>query len=175
MKKTSKFLSYVLRHAPQSIGLTLDREGWADVDELMERCVAAGQELDRQTLLEIVATSDKKRFTLSDDLQRIRAAQGHSVEVDLGLAPVEPPTVLYHGTASRHVASIRAEGLVPGARRQVHLSGDKDTARAVGTRHGAPVVLVVAAALMHSDGFQFYRADNGVWLTDRVPPRYLGD
>lgn len=175
LKSKSKFLSYVLRHAPESIGLTLDENGWTGVDELLAKAGAAGRRLDRAMLEEIVATSDKKRFTLSDDGSRIRAAQGHSVEVALGLEPVTPPETLYHGTATRFLDAIRAEGLKPGSRQQVHLSADAATATAVGSRHGKPAVLRVAAGVMHQEGHAFFQADNGVWLTDHVPPRFLSE
>lgn len=171
----SKFLSYVLRHAPESIGLRLDANGWADVDALLAKAAEVGTALDRATLQEIVATSDKKRFTLSEDGARIRAAQGHSVAVELGLEPAPPPETLYHGTATRFLGAIRSEGLKPGSRQKVHLSADEVTARAVGQRHGKPVVLRIEAGAMHRDGYAFYRADNGVWLTDLVPPQYLNE
>jgi putative RNA 2'-phosphotransferase len=173
MEETSRFLSYVLRHAPDTIGLELDAQGWAFVDDLLAKSAAAGRTIDRAMLLTVVETSDKKRFTLSADGRRIRAAQGHSIAVDLGLEPATPPAVLFHGTADRNVESIRAEGLKPGERRKVHLSLDEATARAVGRRHGRPVVLRVDAARMHADGLPFWRADNGVWLTDAVSPPYL--
>jgi len=128
---------------------------------------------DRDQLLEVVATSDKKRFTLSADGCSIRAAQGHSVAVELGLAPREPPDVLFHGTATRFVAAILAEGLKPQGRLQVHLSADEATARAVGQRHGKPHIFRVDSAAMHARGLRFFQADNGVWLTDAVPPEYL--
>lgn len=175
LKSSSKFLSYVLRHAPESIGLALDANGWASVDELLVKAAAAGRSLNHATLEEIVATSDKKRFTLSEDGSRIRAAQGHSVEVALGLEPTAPPETLYHGTATRFLDAIRAEGLKPGSRQQVHLSADAATAAAVGSRHGKPAVLRVAAGAMHAQGYAFFRADNGVWLTDQVPPHFLSD
>jgi putative RNA 2'-phosphotransferase len=173
LKNSSKFLSYVLRHAPESIGLALDANGWASVDELLAKAEGVGKRLDRAALKEIVATSDKKRFTLSEDGSRIRAAQGHSVDVALGLEPVAPPETLYHGTATRFLEAIRAEGLKAGGRQQVHLSADAATATAVGSRHGKPVVLRVAAGVMHAAGHAFFRADNGVWLTDHVPPQFL--
>jgi putative RNA 2'-phosphotransferase len=173
LKSQSKFLSYVLRHAPDSIGLTLDEGGWVDVAVLLEKAAAAGKPIARAVLEEIVTTSDKKRFTLSEDGTRIRAAQGHSVEVALGLERVVPPETLYHGTATRFLESIRAEGLKPGSRQQVHLSADEVIAHAVGTRHGKPAILRVAAGDMHRAGHAFYRADNGVWLTDAVPPQFL--
>jgi putative RNA 2'-phosphotransferase len=173
LKNSSKFLSYVLRHAPESIGLALDANGWASVDELLAKAEGVGKRLDRAALKEIVATSDKKRFTLSEDGSRIRAAQGHSVDVALGLEPVAPPETLYHGTATRFLEAIRAEGLKAGSRQQVHLSADAATATAVGSRHGKPVVLRVAAGAMHAAGHAFFRADNGVWLTDYVPPQFL--
>jgi putative RNA 2'-phosphotransferase len=173
-KEISKFLSYVLRHAPDSIGLNLDANGWADVDELLAKAAdKAGRRIDLDTLRGVVAENDKQRFTLSEDGRRVRAAQGHSVAVDLDLAPSEPPPRLYHGTATRNLDAILAEGLKPGRRLQVHLSLEPETARKVGARHGKPSVLTVDAGAMHGDGHQFFRADNGVWLTDSVPARYL--
>jgi putative RNA 2'-phosphotransferase len=170
---TSKFLSYVLRHAPETIDLTLDPQGWADIDELLAKARADGHPLDRTALDEVVATSDKKRFTVSADNTRIRAAQGHSVAVDLGIEPLAPPPVLFHGTAVSNLDSIRRDGLRPGRRQKVHLSLDEATAVRVGQRHGKPVVLRVDAAGMHAGGMPFWRAENGVWLTDHVPPEFL--
>jgi putative RNA 2'-phosphotransferase len=171
--KTSKFLSLVLRHRPEVIGLTLDAQGWADLDDLIARAAARGQTLSRDLIARVVAENDKQRFALSPDGTRIRANQGHSVAVDLALEPHEPPETLYHGTATRNLRSIERDGLRRGQRHHVHLSPDPATARAVGQRHGEPVVLRVAAAAMHRDGHRFYRAENGVWLTDAVPPAYL--
>jgi len=173
MTQDSKLLSYVLRHRPEEAGLTLDAGGWVQVDDLVAGLNAAGHRIDRETVLRIAAESDKKRFTVSDDERRIRAAQGHSVEVDLGLTPAEPPAVLYHGTAEGNLAPILAEGLKPGRRQKVHLSGDVPTAVKVGQRHGRPVVLRIDAMAMHRDGLAFWQADNGVWLADHVPPHYL--
>lgn len=171
--RTSRFLSKVLRHAPQSVGLRLDGAGWVDVEALMRAARDAGVALDRPTLERVVAENDKKRFALSADGTRIRASQGHSVAVELGLEPVEPPEVLFHGTADRSVEPIRREGLRPGRRTHVHLSADRATAAAVGRRHGRPVVLRVHAGRMHAAGHAFYRSDNGVWLTDAVPPEHI--
>lgn len=170
---TSKLLSYVLRHRPDSIGLALDANGWADVEDLLARLNAHGHAVDRALLEQVVADNDKQRFAFSDDNTRIRASQGHSVKVDLALAPAVPPPVLYHGTASRFLKAILAEGLHAAARHHVHLSLDVETAKRVGTRHGFPAVLRVDAARMHADGIVFYCSDNGVWLTDAVLPRYL--
>jgi putative RNA 2'-phosphotransferase len=169
----SKFLSLVLRHKPDTIGLKLDAQGWAVIDELIAKSHAAGTRFTREDLLRVVQTSDKQRFSLSEDGQGIRAAQGHSVAVDLGLTPRVPPTVLYHGTATRFVDSILSEGLKPQARQQVHLSADEATARRVGQRHGTPVILKVDALRMHAKGFAFFMADNGVWLADQVPAEFL--
>jgi putative RNA 2'-phosphotransferase len=169
----SKFLSLILRHQPDTIGLALDAQGWAVIDELIAKSDAAGTRFTRDDLLHVVQSSDKKRFSVSEDGQRIRAAQGHSVEVELGLQPQEPPAVLYHGTATRFVDAILAEGLKPQSRQQVHLSADEATAQLVGQRHGKPVVLTVDALRMHAAGFKFYRADNGVWLADQVPSGFL--
>lgn len=172
-KEISKFLSYVLRHAPETIDLRLDANGWADVGALLAKAKKAGRRIDLETLRAVVVENDKQRFTLSADGRRIRAAQGHSIVVDLGLAPAEPPALLYHGTATRNLDAIFAEGLQPGRRQKVHLSIDGETAAKVGQRHGKPTVLKVDAGRMHADGLHFWRADNGVWLTEHVPARYL--
>lgn len=173
LTKTSKFLSLVLRHRPETIGLTLDAQGWADVGDLLARATASGQPITRELLAQVVAENDKQRFTLSDDGTRIRANQGHSVTVDLALDAQQPPETLYHGTVERFLAAIEREGLQRGARHHVHLSADRDTALAVGGRRGEPIILVVAAGAMWRDGHPFYRSANGVWLTDAVPPAYL--
>jgi putative RNA 2'-phosphotransferase len=169
----SKFLSLVLRHKPDTVGISLDTEGWASIDELIVKSQAAGTPLTREQLLKVVATSEKKRFSISEDGQQIRAAQGHSVAVELGLSARQPPAVLYHGTATRFLESILATGLKPQTRRQVHLSADEATAYQVGQRHGKPVVLLVDALGMQAQGSSFYLADNGVWLTDHVPAQFL--
>jgi putative RNA 2'-phosphotransferase len=169
----SKFLSFVLRHKPDAIGLALDPQGWVGIDELIEKANAARTPFTREELLHVVKTSDKKRFSISTDGLRIRAAQGHSVSVELGLSPREPPPVLYHGTATRFIDSILREGLKPQARLQVHLSVDLETARRVGRRHGSATVLTVDALRMYEKGFRFFLADNGVWLTDQVPSEFL--
>lgn len=172
-KTISKFLSLVLRHEPEAIGLTLDANGWTGIEDLVERARAHGKHISVADVLRVTAASDKKRFTLSADGVKIRAAQGHSVTVELGLSPVTPPDILFHGTATRFVAPIQAEGLKPQSRQQVHLSLDEDTAVKVGQRHGKPVVFHVEAGRMHAEGHLFFRADNGVWLTDTVPPGFL--
>lgn len=169
----SKLLSFVLRHHPEHLGLTLDAQGWADVPELLAQAQLRKVPLTLETLAHIVATSPKQRFRFSDDQQRIRASQGHSVEVALGYEPLTPPEVLYHGTAAQQQPRIAAEGLKKMSRQQVHLSADVATARTVGSRHGRPVVFAVAAGQMQQAGYLFYRADNGVWLTDEVPADYL--
>lgn len=173
LTQVSKFLSYVLRHRPDAIGLALDAHGWAWVSELIEKALNAGTTLDMDRIHRAVETNDKKRFALSDDGLRIRANQGHSVSVDLGLVPAEPPPMLYHGTATRFLESILAKGLVPGTRQHVHLSLDSETATKVGARHGDPVILRIAAQAMYAQGFLFYCAENGVWLTGSVDPQFL--
>jgi putative RNA 2'-phosphotransferase len=169
----SKFLSLVLRHKPEEIGLALDENGWANVDELLRLASQSGRPLTRPILEQIVAESDKQRFAFSDDGRRIRANQGHSLAVDLALPPSQPPEMLYHGTASRFLDSIRAGGLQAGSRQHVHLSLDVATAIKVGQRHGKPVVLEVRAGAMHAAGNPFYLSANGVWLTERVPVEFL--
>lgn len=169
----SKFLSLVLRHEPQRIGLRLDDAGWVPVDELLQKAAAAQPLLTRDALLEIVAGSDKQRFALSDDGLRIRANQGHSVPVELGLTPLAPPTCLYHGTASRSVPAILAEGLKRGNRHHVHLTANRSTATDVGQRYGTPVVLRVDAYRMHQDGHVFFLSANDVWLCEAIPPEFV--
>lgn len=171
--RTSKFLSFVLRHKPEAIGLTLDDTGWVEVDELITRANANGEKLTRELIERVVAENDKKRFTLSEDGKRIRAAQGHSVYVELGLSPKEPPEILYHGTATRFLDSIRAKGLIAGSRQHVHLSRDEATATKVGQRHGKPVVLRITAGEMLRAGNKFYLSENGVWLTESVPVEFI--
>jgi putative RNA 2'-phosphotransferase len=170
---TSKLLSYVLRHRPDSIGLQLDANGWADVDALLQRLAEHGKPVARELLDRVVANNDKQRFAFDATRTRIRASQGHSIQVDLALQPAQPPDVLYHGTASRFLKSILASGLRAGNRQHVHLSGDVGTARRVGARYGFPVILRVDTVRMRADGAVFYRSDNGVWLTGPVAPRYL--
>ena len=172
--RVSKRLSYVLRHRPESVGLALDEAGWVPVDDLLAALHAAGLPLTRQQLDTVVATNDKRRFALDESGTRIRASQGHSRPVDLGYRPQPPPPELFHGTVQRSLPAILSEGLRPGRRHAVHLSEDVETARTVGARRGRPVVLRVDAAAMSAAGATFTRSANGVWLTDAVPPRYLG-
>ena len=172
-RQTSRFLSLVLRHEPQRVGIRLDEAGWVAVDELLEGCRRTGRPITPDELREIVRTSDKQRFALSQDGTRIRANQGHSVQVELGLEPLPPPEVLYHGTADKSLDSIRREGLQKGSRHHVHLSQTVDAAAAVGRRHGRLVVLQVGAGEMHRQGMAFFRSANGVWLTDHVPARFI--
>ncbi|MBF0102999.1 MAG: RNA 2'-phosphotransferase [Desulfobacterales bacterium] len=171
--KVSKFLSYVLRHKPSDIGLQLDSQGWASIDELINAAVRQGIKLNHEMITEVVETNDKKRFALSPDGKRIRANQGHSIPVDLGLKEKEPPHVLFHGTAKRFIEQIHQEGIKPRGRHHVHLSNDYETAVNVGMRHGSPVVLQIEAKKMYSDGLKFYESENGVWLTDKVDPNYV--
>lgn len=173
MVRVSKRLSLHLRHAPEQIGLTLGPGGWVPVDELLDALGRHGLDLSREELAEVVASSDKKRFALDETGTRIRANQGHSVPVDLGLAEAVPPDVLFHGTVAAALPAIRREGLRPMDRHHVHLSATVDTARRVGARRGAPEVLRVDAAGMTAAGHRFFRSDNGVWLVDAVPPAYL--
>lgn len=169
----SKLLSLVLRHDPTSIGITLDSAGWTEVDALLQALARHGSALSRYELEQLVRESDKQRFALSADGQLIRANQGHSVDVELGYTPVEPPDVLFHGTVARFLPSIRRHGLLKGRRHQVHLSSTRELAVAVAQRRGAPTVLAVASAEMARAGHAFFRSHNGVWLTEHVPPRFL--
>ena len=166
-----KLLALVLRHRPEVAGVTLDPAGWVDVDELVAGLRRTGRRVTADDVRRAVDADSKGRYELADG--RIRAAQGHSVDVELGLEPVDPPAVLYHGTVERFVPSILAGGLRPGSRQYVHLSADVATAEVVGRRRGQPVVLVVDAAGAHAAGQEFRRASNGVWLTGPLPPAYL--
>lgn len=175
LKNTSKFLSYVLRHNPDKYGLTMDRHGWVSIDEIIGASERDGYPLNRSTIKEIVATNNKKRFSLSDDGTKIRANQGHSIKIDLGYASVTPPEQLYHGTATKNLDAIRKNGLQKMSRHHVHLSPDRETAKTVGGRHGKPIVLTIDSAAMERNGHLFYCSDNGVWLTDSVPVEYISN
>jgi len=172
-KRISKFLSLVLRHRPEIVGITLDPAGWVQVDALLAGCRKANRAISFGQLEEVVATNDKKRFEFSADGEMIRASQGHSIDVDLGYSPADPPDILYHGTAGKNIESIRARGLVKGDRHHVHMSPNPQTAVNVGQRYGKPIVLEVRAAEMIADGIEFFVSTNGVWLTDHVSPDYL--
>lgn len=164
-----RYLSYILRHRPDSIGLSVDRAGWASIEDIVTLSSAAHPGLHYDDIIQVLRTDAKSRFTLSADQLRIRAAQGHSIAVDLGLVAVPPPDILYHGTAERFLPGIQEYGILKGKRRYVHLSADPATAEEVSRRHGTPVVLIVDVAGMAASGAQFFRADNGVWLTEHVP------
>ncbi|MFF1686192.1 MULTISPECIES: RNA 2'-phosphotransferase [unclassified Streptomyces] len=169
--KVSKYLSKHLRHQPERIGLTLDEGGWVEIGTLLAAAAAHGFRITRDELDHVVAVNDKRRFAI--DGSRIRASQGHTVDVDLGLPPATPPAYLYHGTVAAALDAIRAEGLRPMSRHDVHLSPDRETATRVGARRGRPVVLSVDAGAMHRDGHTFRVSANGVWLTEVVPALYL--
>lgn len=171
--RISKFMSLVLRHKPETVGLSLDDGGWVDVDRLLEAFRSNGRPVTREQIDAVVAGNDKKRFAFDETGARIRAVQGHSRTVDLGYQPSVPPELLFHGTVARFLDSIFEKGLVPGDRQHVHLSPDVATATTVGKRRGAPVILQVAAGAMYAAGHEFLRADNGVWLTGHVPCTFL--
>lgn len=171
--RISKFLSLVLRHKPEHIGLTLDPEGWADVEELMRKSLESGVVLDRPTLRQVVEGAEKKRFSFSEDGKRVKANYGHSIPVSLGKESAEPPELLFHGTAKRFLPSIESDGLGPGDRQYVHLVEDKKTATEVGHRHGEPVVLVIKARDMYEKGHEFVKTESGIWLTKEVPVEYI--
>lgn len=171
--KLGRFLSLVLRHDPGAAGISLDEHGWADVEELLAGVNRTGRRIDKTVLERIVRENNKQRYAFNEDHTKIRANQGHSVRVDVELKPTQPPRYLYHGTASRFLPQIQREGIRSMSRQYVHLSGDWDTALAVGKRHGSPVVLTVDARAMAEDGVVFYRSENGVWLCEEVAPRYF--
>ncbi len=168
LTQTSRFISLILRHKPETIGITLDEHGWANVDELL-----SGIKIDMSLLEEIVNTDDKQRYSFNEDKTLIRANQGHSIPVDVELDEVQPPEFLWHGTAEKYMNSICREGLIPKSRLYVHLSSDVPTAMTVGKRHGEAVLFRIDARKMYQDGFKFYLSKNGVWLTKHVPTSYL--
>lgn len=171
---TSKFLSLVLRHAPETIGISLDSQGWVEVNRLVDAARQHGKAISLALVHEVVATSDKQRFALSEDGLMIRANQGHSLKsVELALDSIVPPETLFHGTVSEFLKSIRLQGLTKRSRNHVHLSADEETAMKVGARRGKPVVLIISAFKMHEAGYVFFRSANGVWLTDHVPPEFI--
>ena len=171
--RLSKWVALRLRHDPAGIGLTLDPAGWAAVDDLIAASARHGMRFDRTDLDRVVAANDKRRFEFDESGTRIRARQGHSIEVELGYPDTAPPALLYHGTAEHFLDEIRSAGLLPMGRHDVHLSADRETAHTVGARHGKPVALTVDAATMAADGHTFRVTGNGVWLTAAVPARYL--
>ena len=171
-RSTSKYISLIIRHKPEVIGITLDEHGWAVVEDLIAG-VGKTHPLDMKTLERIVEQDEKQRYSFNEDKTLIRANQGHSITVDVELPEVKPPDILFHGTGLKYKESIDAQGLIPKSRLYVHLSGDRETARKVGQRHGKPVIYAVDAAAMHADGYRFFRSVNGVWLTKRVPKEYL--
>ena len=173
IKSISKFLSLILRHSPETIGLQLDENGWADVTELITKAAAHRQTFDKATLEMVVAGNDKQRFAFNEDHTRIRANQGHSINVELNLVAQEPPEVLYHGTVAKFLSNIQQEGLLKMSRQHVHLSKERATAEKVGSRRGVPVILTVRSGQMFRDGLAFYLSENGVWLTDAVPAKYI--
>lgn len=172
LKNTSKYISLILRHKPEVIGITLDEHGWADVEQLIEG-IRKTQSFDMQMLEEIVTTDNKQRYSFNEDKSLIRANQGHSIPVDVELKETAPPEYLWHGTGQKYVESIDKQGLIPKSRLYVHLSKDYQTAITVGNRHGKPVVYRVHSEQMAQDGYHFFCSVNGVWLTKNVPTKYL--
>lgn len=172
-RNISKFLSLILRHQPEILGIQISENGWASTQEIIEKMTQRGMSIDLATIRKVVSENDKQRFKLSEDNSRIRANQGHSIEVAMGFESLPPPMILYHGTARKNLESIMELGLLKAARQHVHLSANKATATKVGQRHGIPVVLIVLAEKMEEQGFEFYRSENGVWLTDFVAPEYI--
>jgi len=172
-KEISKLLSLILRHKPQTIGLSIDENGWAEIDELISKLNQHGHSCSKATLEEIVTTNDKQRFAFDATHTRIRANQGHSINVDVEMETKEPPAFLYHGTVKKFLEKIRTGGLQKMKRQHVHLSKDKETAQKVGSRRGEAIILTVQSGKMHTDGMVFYLSSNGVWLTDHVPEQYI--
>lgn len=173
LHQLSKYLSFVLRHRPDAISLTLTTDGWADVDELIAKINAQGKDMSKAELCEIVAQDEKQRYAFNQDQSQIRANQGHSIKIDLKLESLIPPEFLFHGTAEKNITSIREQGLQKRQRHHVHLSENEKTAKQVGARYGKPVILIIAAQMMHQAGHTFYRSDNNVWLTEAVPVQFI--
>ncbi len=172
-KKVSKFLSLILRHKPETINLILDGNGWADIDELIEKSKTRGFQLSQKAIEEVVITNDKQRFSFNESRNKIRANQGHSIKVDLNYVTIEPPEYLYHGTVHKFMSAIRKSGLQKMKRHHVHLSHEQETASKVGQRRGKPVILTIRSGEMYRNAHQFFLSENGVWLTDHVPSKYI--
>lgn len=168
LTRTSKFLSLILRHDPAKIGLTLDPQGWANVDDLLKK-----MDISSGVLNAIVESNNKKRYSFNENKTKIRANQGHSIDIDLGLEPIEPPSILYHGTATKFLKNIFCDGIQKMKRHHVHLSEDVETAIKVGKRHGNVIVLKIDTEMMYNDGYSFYKSENDVWLTNFVDPKYI--
>ena len=173
LQSISKYMSLILRHKPEVIGISIDEHGWANVEELIQGIAKNNPGFNMEALEEIVKTDNKQRYSFNDDKTLIRANQGHSVQVDVELEEKEPPNILYHGTGEKYVTSIDQDGLIPKSRLYVHLSKDIETARSVGKRHGKEIIYFVNSAQMYKDGYRFYLSKNGVWLTKKVPVKYL--
>ncbi len=173
LKRFSKFLSYVLRHKPEQIGIELDSQGWTNVDTLITKANLHDVGLDKDILKTMVETNSKKRFAFDETFKNIRASQGHSIKIDLGYENQKPPDILYHGTSEKSVPEILKTGLDKRDRQSVHLSANAETAKEVGSRHGKPFIFKILAGKMHEDNFEFFLSANGVWLTDNVPVKYL--
>lgn len=169
----SKFICLILRHKPNTIGITLDQNGWANTQELLNGLNAAGKKINMEQLVALVNTDNKTRFSFNEDKSKIRANQGHSIPVDLGLVELVPPAILYHGTSERYINSIKQKGIHKRNRQYVHLSSNYETAIQVGSRHGKPIVLKINAMQMYVDGYKFYLSENLVWLTDYIPVKYI--
>ncbi|TPN88929.1 RNA 2'-phosphotransferase [Aquimarina algicola] len=172
-KHISKFLSLILRHDPDKIGLQLDQNGWADVSELLAKAQQQIPKLDINLLKEVVENNDKKRFAFNEDVTKIRANQGHSIHINLGYQPKQPPEFLYHGTVSKFMDAIREKGLLKMSRHHVHLSEERETATKVGARRGKPIILTIRSGEMFRNEIDFFQSENGVWLTDHVLPQYI--
>lgn len=172
-EKLSKFISLILRHKPEEIGITLDEFGWAKTEDLINGINDSGRNMNMNILEEIVRTDNKQRYSFNEDKTKIRANQGHSIPVNVELKELEPPNTLYHGTARKSLAGIQYQGIKPMSRLYVHLSKDFEIARQVGARHGEPVILVIDAHRMYKNGIKFYLSENGVWLTEYVDPKYI--
>lgn len=173
IRKISKLLSLALRHQPERLSIELDKHGWTDTSRLINALNQQGVAMDMNLLITVVQENDKQRFAFNEDQSRIRANQGHSVTIDLQLAPATPPEYLYHGTVPRFMDAIRVDGLMKMSRQHVHLSPDIETARKVGSRRGQPIILTIATGQMHRAGHAFFISENKVWLTDHVPPKYI--
>lgn len=173
LQSISRYISLILRHKPEVIGITIDKHGWAKVEELIQGIEKNNPEFNMEALEEIVRTDNKQRYSFNDDKTLIRANQGHSIPVDVELEEKEPPKILYHGTGEKYIESIGQNGLIPKSRLYVHLSKDVETAKAVGKRHGKEVVYSINSGQMYKDGYKFYLSKNEIWLTKKVPKKYL--
>lgn len=181
MKKLSVYMCYLLRHHPEEAGLDMDKHGWVSVAQFIDGINSSGkQRIDMDLLMQIVETDNKGRYRFSEDMSRIKACQGHSIEwVEPELEVMPPPGFLYHGTTSAALEKIKASGGIKKmSRHAVHTHASPDFAWLSAVRwrgNHTPVLLKIAAAKMHEEGFVFGKTENDVWCVEEIPTDFIAE